>query len=113
LEQHLCFFINYQQDDWVDLLYLTEFSYNNLAHSSTGYSPFFANFGYHPRWMILEHPQLPTNLTAEDRLSRLQEIQATISYNLYDAQNTQKKVVDLHLCDSSSKFQVRDRVWLL
>jgi hypothetical protein len=74
LEQFLRYFINYQQDDWVNLLYLAEFSYNNSVHSSTRYSPFFANIGYHPRWTVLEHPKLPTNPAVEDRLSRLQEI---------------------------------------
>jgi hypothetical protein len=63
--------------------------------------------------MILEHPELPKNPAAEDRLTQPQEIQATLSYNLYDAQNTQKKVADHHRCDSSTKFQVGDRVWLL
>ena len=113
LEQYLRCFINYQQDDWVDLLHLAEFSYNNSVHSSTGYSPFFANIGYHPRWTIVEHPELPANPAAEDRLTRLQEIQATLSQNLCDAQNTQKKVADRHRCDSSTKFQVGDKVWLL
>jgi hypothetical protein len=33
--------------------------------------------------------------------------------NLCDTQNNQKKVVDRHQRDSSNKFQVGDRVWLL
>jgi transposase InsO family protein len=43
LEPYLRYFINYQQDDWVDFLHLAECSYNNSIHSSIGYSPFFAN----------------------------------------------------------------------
>ena len=113
IEQYLRCFVNYQQDDWVDLLHSAEFAYNNSEHSSTGYSPFFANIGYHPRWTMLEHPELPTNPAAEDRLTRLQEIQDILSYHLRDAQNTQKKVADRHRRDSSTTFQVGDRVWLL
>jgi len=48
LEQYLCIFINYQQDNWLDLLPLAEFAYNNTPNASTGVSPFFANKGYHP-----------------------------------------------------------------
>ena len=110
VEQYLHCFVNYQLDDWVDLLHLAEFAYNNSEHSSTGYSPFFVNIGYHPSWTMLEHPELPTNLAAEDQLTRLQEIQDILSCHLYDAQNIQKKFVDRHRCDSSTTFQVGDRV---
>ena len=113
LEQYLHCFINYQQDDWVDFLYLAEFAYNNSVHSSTGYSPFFANTGSHPRWTMTEHPGVPINRAVEDRLSCLQEIHATILHNLRDAQSTYKRIADRHRLDSSETFQVGDRVWLL
>ena len=113
LEQQLRCLINYQQDDWVNYLHLAEFTYNNSAHSSIGYSPFFANTGCHPRWTMNAHPNVPANPAAEDRLSRLQEIHATILHNLHDAQVTHKRLADRHRLDSSKKFRVGDHVWLL
>ena len=49
LEQFLRIYCNYQQSDWVRLLPLAEFTYNNSPSSTTGVSPFFANKGYHPK----------------------------------------------------------------
>ena len=48
LEQYLCTYCNYQQDNWALLLSLTEFAYNNTLHASTRVSPFFTNKGYNP-----------------------------------------------------------------
>ncbi|EIE82959.1 hypothetical protein RO3G_07664 [Rhizopus delemar RA 99-880] len=44
LEQYLRVYFNYQQDDWISLLHLAEFSYNNSIQSSTRHSPFMANY---------------------------------------------------------------------
>jgi len=52
LEQYLHCTVNYQQDDWLDLLSQAEFAYNNTTHASTGISPFFANYGFHPRFSL-------------------------------------------------------------
>lgn len=49
LQQYLCSYGNYQQDDWVSKLPLAEFSYNNALHASTQQTPFFASHGYHPK----------------------------------------------------------------
>ena len=50
LEQYLRVFTSYNQDDWSSLLSQASFAYNNSLHSSTKYTPFYANFGYNPRW---------------------------------------------------------------
>ena len=49
LEQYLRCYVNYQQNNWVELLPVAEFSFNNST-SVTGISPFYANYGRHPRF---------------------------------------------------------------
>ena len=48
LEAYLRAFVNYEMSNWEDLLPTAEFAYNNAPSASTGLSPFFANYGYHP-----------------------------------------------------------------
>jgi len=45
VEQYLRLFINHRQTDWNNWLSCAEFSYNDKVHSSTGFSPFFVNYG--------------------------------------------------------------------
>ena len=49
LKQYLCIYCNNLQDDWVDLLPMASFAYNNGVLASTKHSPFFLNYGYYPR----------------------------------------------------------------
>ena len=51
IEQYLRHYVNYQQDDWTEFLPLAQFAYNNSVHATTGETPFFANYGYHPEMM--------------------------------------------------------------
>jgi len=55
LEQYLCVYCNYQQDNWSELLPLAEFVYNNALSATTSISLFFANKGYYPN--ITVHPK--------------------------------------------------------
>ena len=98
---HISCHVQSQQDDWVVYLHLAEFSYKKLIHSSTWYFPFVANIGCHPRWTMNLHLEVPTNPAAEDRLSRLQEIHATILHNFYNPQITHKRIADRHRLDST------------
>jgi len=69
-EQYLRCTVNYQQDDWLDLLSKAKFAYNNTTHASTGISPFFANYDFHPRFS-LEIPRDSVNPSVEERATRL------------------------------------------
>jgi len=56
LEQYLQVYINYQQDDWVNLLPLEEFTYNNTSHSASMVTPFFTNNGFNPKLEVSLKP---------------------------------------------------------
>jgi hypothetical protein len=48
IETLLRSFINLQSTDWVELLPLAEFAYNNSSTSAHGMTPIYAIYGYHP-----------------------------------------------------------------
>jgi hypothetical protein len=48
VEQYLRSFCSFFQDDWAHHLPLGEFAANNYTSETTGLSPFFANYGFHP-----------------------------------------------------------------
>jgi len=61
IEQYLRAFMNFHQDDWVDWLPLAEFASNNTASETTGVSPFFANYGFHPKLGVEPSQPCPPN----------------------------------------------------
>ena len=52
VEQFLQGYCNYQQDNWSELLTFAEFSYNNTLSTTTGMTPFYGNYGFHPRYTV-------------------------------------------------------------
>jgi len=111
LEQYLRCTMNYQQDDWLDLLSQAEFAYNNTTHASTGISPFFANYGFHPRFS-LEIPGDSVNPSAEERATRLGQVQQNLMAKLKLTHEWQKKQTDRRRKDHPN-FKVGNKVWLL
>ena len=55
VEQYLRIYCNYQQDNWTNLLSLTEFAYNNAHQPMIDCSSFYANYGFHPKFTINLH----------------------------------------------------------
>ncbi len=110
LEQLLRCFVNYQQDDWVDLLPLAEFAYNNSLHSATKMTPFFANYGCHPRF----DPAVPEGSTvpaADDLVAHMHSIETLCKDELELARARMKKYADANRTDAPD-FEVGDLVWL-
>src|SRR6202165_392033 len=113
LEQYLRIFCDYQQDNWLQLLQLAEFAYNNARHSTTQVSPFFANHGYHPRCTI--KVRAPTddshNPAADDIVTKFKKIYTQLRSDLAEAQAKYKKHFDAHVKELPP-FKVGDMVWL-
>ena len=121
IEQYLRVYCNHQQDDWVDLLPLAEFTYNNSRNSTTGVSPFYANYGYHPRLTVNLKANLTSSSsskftvasrvpTATEHATRIQQIHATLVNAVTHAQDHQAKYYDSK--HKSRSFNVGDKVWL-
>jgi transposase InsO family protein len=49
LKQYLKVYMNFRQNNWVDWFPLAEFALNNAVSETTGFSPFFANYGFNSK----------------------------------------------------------------
>ena len=114
LEQYLRAYCNYQQDNWMELLSMAEFSFNSSANESTGVAPFFANYGFHPRYDIVLDPSRPQPRTEQlqDYATKLKELQEFLQSELAFSQARYADQADRR-CIPAPDFRVGDMVWLL
>ena len=113
LEQYLRHYVGYNQDDWVQLLPLAEFAYNNTIHSATGTSPFYATYGWNPALddLPLPHPATAEVPAATARVDTIHTTLAQVRAHLTRAQESAKRTADQHR--RPTPFKVGDLVWLL
>jgi len=93
LEQYLGVYCNYQQDNWLELLPLAEFAYNNVLSATTGVSPFFANKGYHPNLIVYPEQDI-ASFCACDFIVDLDEPQSTLKEEIAKAQRQYQPSAD-------------------
>jgi len=71
LDQFLHLFVNEQQNDWYNLLPITEFQHNNYVYSATQQPPFLLDTGRIP-CMGFELSQVPSGLeTVNEFMERM------------------------------------------
>jgi len=110
LEQYLCVYCNYQQDNWSKLLSLAEFAYNNAPSATTSVSSFFANKGYHLN--ITVHPERDiASSRAHDFAVDLDELQNTLKAEISTAQQHYQKSADMQRSPTPD-FKVGDKVFV-
>ena len=75
MKAYLQAFVNFKQNNWVKLLPMAEFAYNNAKNASTGHTPFKLNCGYHP-YVSFEKDINPhsQSKTAKKLSSKLKEL---------------------------------------
>ncbi|MBW0510946.1 hypothetical protein O181_050661 [Austropuccinia psidii MF-1] len=108
LEQYLCMYVSYHQDDWHTWLPLAEFAYNNSGHSSTKQSPFFTIYGRNPSFDSIHISQDPL---AGKSSTRLQSVQQVVKEELESSIRRFKKYADRNRAIPPD-FQPADKVWL-
>jgi hypothetical protein len=112
MEQYLRAFATYEQDNWVDLLPLAEFAYNNSVHATTRLTPFFAIYGYNAEMHFkLPKESLPSfrsEKAADRRLGKLQAARNRLRESILEAQERQTRYAG----GKEMMFEVGDKVWL-
>jgi hypothetical protein len=110
VETFLRHFVSDLQDDWSTLLPLAELVFNSSVSASTGFSPFFSQYAFHPRTnMFNRGSQVPA---AEEFLSKLTDVQDILVDNLRRAKEIQKKYFDTNTREVPA-YKAGDWVWLL
>jgi transposase InsO family protein len=99
IEQYLRCFINYLQDDWNSWLPLSEFTANNQASESRCVSPFFANYGYDPKWQFdlrqsNRSPLIPAETDAHETARQLKKILENLQAEILRAQYRYREGAD-------------------
>jgi hypothetical protein len=85
LEQYLRYYINYQRTNWSILLPLAEFAYNNTVYTFTKQTPFLANLGYHPKFLVTIPCVSKDNVALIDRMKALQDLHFEMKFNIQTA----------------------------
>ena len=109
LEQYLRCFVNFEQDNWSDLLPFAEFAFNNSLSSATGTTPFYANFGFHPRSDFLHFSVTPENPSSHDLLKNIKEIQDKLYNELLKSKDN---MIKNQGPVNPASFSINDLVWL-
>jgi hypothetical protein len=113
MEQYLRAYVNYQQDNWAQLLPIAEFAANNHTSETTGLSPFFSNYGFHPKFDLepdirVDHPE---EGQARHLTDRLNEIHDVAKNEMTFAQDRQQEYTDKHRL-RTTVYLPGDLVWL-
>jgi len=103
LEDYLRRYVGNAHDKWLDLLPIAEFAINNSVQESTKYTPFFLNYGRHPRhpmdspkprnspWAVRDGRGLSN---AKGLVTHIGEVLAEAKKSLLAAQSRQKAYAD-------------------
>ena len=69
MEAYFQAFINFKQDDWARFFSIAEFAYNNAKNTSTSYTLFELNCGYHSYISYKKDLNLCSKLKSAEKLS--------------------------------------------
>lgn len=109
IEQYLRSYVNFEQDDWVDLLPTAQMAYNASKTNTTHVSPFFANYGYDPDLRQGPHPDTPR---AAVRADRLHDMHRMLKDTLESVRERMGKYYDTHRLEGP-RLEEGDKVFLL
>ena len=91
-------YVNDRNTNWVEFLPLVEIAINNSKSASTGLTPYFINYGFHPDFTaFIDKNPIDTKVpTVESYIKTIKSATETAKENIKQAQTNQKYYADKH-----------------
>jgi hypothetical protein len=109
LGRYIRTFQDHAQTNWLDMLPLAQFSYNNSYHTAIGMSPFMAMYGCHPKFTLNNEPDYVP--AATERATSMHETVTLLQQRLTEAKSLYTKNANRHRLPTPT-FAVGEKVWL-
>ena len=108
----LCSYANERNANWVEYLPLVEIAINNSKSASTGLTPYFINYGFHPDFTAFNDQQpINTKVPAvEAYIKSIQTATELAKQNIKQAQANQKYHADERRREH--KFKIGDKIFI-
>jgi hypothetical protein len=118
MKRYLRAYVNHQQDDWADWLFMTKYAFNAFISAITQIFSFFANYEFESR-MSFDHFEFEEN-TIKDRINRIRERGIVFTMkNIWKfakkhmKKNQQNQIIYVNKHRTSiSDYEVENQVWL-
>ena len=108
LEQYLRHYINFKQNNWINLLPLAQYAYNNHQHRI---SPFYANYGKHPNWDPNNNITTLTSEAATTKINKIVKFHGKLSWKVNQGEKDTAKQVNKKRLKGPT-FERGDKVYL-
>jgi hypothetical protein len=118
MQRYLRVYVNHQQDDWTDWLFMTEYAFNAFISTITQMFSFLVNYEFESR-MSFDHVEFAEN-TIKNRMNRfrrrkivftMKSIWKFAKKHMKKSQQSQVIYVNRHKI-TTSDYQVKNQVWL-
>jgi transposase InsO family protein len=110
LEEMLRAYVNYAQDNWDEKLIALEIAVNSSTQESTGFTPYYLNYGQHPHLPLSMLTDTTDNETAQTMLSNLRDNLAVAKQHLLAAQEKQSR--EANKSRREHEFDIGEQVML-
>lgn len=106
-----CYVKGFEDEQWMNHLYLAEFCYNNSVHASTQQSPFMALYNYQVH-MNPQTAELVHSLGSMKMVDSFAHNLGNLKHILEVNRNYYLDKMDTHRTDNYPRYKIHDLVWL-
>ena len=112
VEQYLRYYLNYEQDNWVSLLPLAQIAYNSAKNATTGFTPYFANYGKEPEVQRQAYETTVKGHEAEISATNLRKLHDNLWKDIEFLHSRMKHYYDVRR-QEAPQFEKGEKVFLL